>query len=65
MARKKNRQLPDELVARMNQTSEDCAESGDGAWWARLEETVLHYNEEQGTRFDSNETVHKWINMEK
>lgn len=59
--RRKKKLLPADLIERMNQTNEDRTESGDGAWWAYLEDTVRHYNEEMGTNFDPCDTVQRWI----
>lgn len=61
MARKKRKPLPADLIERMNHTDAERAESGDGAWWAYLEDTVRHYNDEQGTNYDPCDTVQRWI----
>lgn len=51
--------ISDHLYGWMSVSDDDDAP--DGAWWAMLEESVEHYNQEHGTNFDPFESVHAYV----
>jgi hypothetical protein len=53
--------IPARLIAALDAANND--DLPDGAWFAVLEDTVEFYNEEHGTDFDPNDTVHQYLRM--
>lgn len=51
--------LPDELFYFIEAHDDDSAP--DGAWWQMLEDAVTYWNDEHGTHYDENETVHAYV----
>ncbi len=39
----------------------DDDDAPDGAWWAKLEDSVVFWNETHNTRLDPFETVHAYL----
>lgn len=52
-------QFPEELMYWIDARNDDTLP--DGAWWARLEEGCVDYNEEYGTSYDSHDAVMAWL----
>lgn len=56
-------ELPDDLLAVMDEHNVMAADMGDGAWWAMLEDAVKIYNAEMSTHYDPFDAVHAWVEV--
>ena len=57
----RDKPLHPELMADLSAANDAAEDLPDGAWWASLEDTVRHYNQQTGNGYDPNDAVHKWV----
>ena len=53
--------MKDDLFWLIEAHNEGLENVTDGVWWAILEDAVAYYNDENGTNYDENETVHQYL----